>query len=65
MKTIKYLFSFCLVVLTFAGCVEDEKDLSFVTNVVAPTEVSMLFNVTQDNTGLVTITPIAVFNECL
>ena len=59
MKTIKYLFSFCLVVLTFAGCVEDEKDLSFVTNVVAPTEVSMLFNVTQDNTGLVTITPIA------
>ena len=59
MKTIKYLFSFCLVVLTFAGCVEDEKDLNFVTNVVAPTEVSMLFNVTQDNTGLVTITPIA------
>ena len=59
MKTIKYLFSFCLVALTFAGCVEDEKDLSFVTNVVAPTEVSMLFNVTQDNSGLVTITPVA------
>ncbi|MDC1469842.1 hypothetical protein N8341_01370 [Flavobacteriaceae bacterium] len=59
MKTIKYLFSFCLVVLTFAGCVEDEKDLNFVTNVVAPSEVSMLFKVTQDNSGLVTITPIA------
>ena len=59
MKTIKYLFSFCLVALTFAGCVEDEKDLNFVTNVEAPTEVSMLFQVTQDNTGTVTIIPTA------
>jgi PKD repeat protein len=55
MKTLKYLASLTLVL--FIGCSEDDNDLSFIDNVVAPTNVSALFQVKQDNTGLVTITP--------
>jgi hypothetical protein len=59
MKTLKYLLSLCLVVSTLTTCSDDEKDLSFVSKVQAPSELAMLFQVTQDNTGLVTITPTA------
>ena len=59
MKTLKYLFSLCLVVFTLTTCSDDVTDLSFVSKVEAPTELAMLFQVTQDNTGLVTITPTA------
>ncbi len=56
MKTIKYIFSF-LVIALFTGCAEDDNDLSFVDSVVAPSNVSALFQPTQDNSGLVTIIP--------
>ena len=59
MKTLKYLFSLCLLVSTLTACSVDEKDLNFVSDVQAPSELAMLFQVTQDNTGLVTITPTA------
>ncbi len=59
MKTLKYLFSLCLVVFALTTCSDDVTDLSFVSKVKAPTELAMLFQVTQDNTGLVTITPTA------
>ncbi|MDO5969190.1 PKD domain-containing protein [Flavivirga aquimarina] len=55
MKTLKYIFSFTLVFLI--SCAEDDNDLSFIDEVIAPSEVSALFKVTQDNTGEVTITP--------
>ncbi|WP_308991662.1 hypothetical protein QLS71_007440 [Mariniflexile litorale] len=57
MKTLKYIFSLSLIVIVFFNCTEDDNDLSFVDNVVAPSNVSALFQITQDNTGLVTITP--------
>ena len=56
-KKIKYLFSLSLVLVFFMNCSEDDNDLGFVDNVVAPTEVSAIFNITQDNSGLVSITP--------
>jgi len=58
MKSIKYLS--CLVLLmTFAISCKKEinDDVSFVENAAAPDQLSVLFEITQDNTGLVTITP--------
>jgi len=57
MKTLKYIFRLSLVLIFFISCTEDDHDLSFIDNVVAPANVSALFQITQDNTGLVTITP--------
>ena len=54
MKTLKYVLSLALIF--FISCSDDD-DLSFVDKVAAPSNVSALFQVTQDNTGLVTITP--------
>ena len=59
MKILKYILSLCVVVLALTTCSDDEKDLNFISNVEAPSELAMLFQVTQDNTGLVTITPTA------
>ena len=58
MKTIKYIFSLCLVVATIWSCADDEKNVNL-SAVEAPTALAMAFDVTQDNTGLVTITPTA------
>ena len=58
MKTIKYLFSLCLVVATVLSCVDDEKNVNL-SDVQAPTALELRFDVTQDNTGLVTLTPTA------
>lgn len=53
----KYLFSIMLLVV-FAGCVKEEfNDTSFATAGVAPSKLSAMFEITQDNTGMVTITP--------
>ncbi|GAA3566565.1 PKD domain-containing protein [Snuella lapsa] len=59
MKALKYLYTFSMALLLIFGCTDDN-DLSFLDEVVAPSEVSALFKVTQDNTGVVTITPNAV-----
>ena len=59
MKIIKYTLSFCLVVMTIISCTEDDvNNTDFVNGIAAPTNVSALVTVTQDNTGLVTITPL-------
>ena len=55
MKTLKYLLSLALIF--FISCTDDDNDLSFLNSVEAPSNVSALFQITQDNTGLVTITP--------
>ena len=58
MKTLKYIFSFALVF--FISCADDDNDLSFIDKVTAPSDVAALFQMTQDNSGLVTITPNSV-----
>ncbi|GAA3508401.1 hypothetical protein GCM10022393_19460 [Aquimarina addita] len=52
------------MVTFFVGCSEDENDLSFINSVASPTEVSAITTIAQDNTGLVTLTPLgtAVIN---
>lgn len=59
MKNIRLiLVSFLLI--AFLGCEEDERGTQFVNNADAPSDVSLQFRTTQDNSGLVTITPTAV-----
>ncbi len=56
MKTIKYTIGFLIFLISFTGC-EDEDNFDFLNEVTAPTNVSAAYTITQDNTGLVTITP--------
>jgi len=56
MKKLQLLIT-SFIVLTFFGCTVDDRDTSFVDDVPAPSNVAATFSVTQDNTGLVTITP--------
>ncbi|WP_299713496.1 PKD domain protein [uncultured Tenacibaculum sp.] len=56
MKKIYYII---LGLLFFTGCIEEDRDLSFVDSIVAPSNVVATYAITQDNTGLVTITPTA------
>jgi hypothetical protein len=56
-KKIKYLFSVSLALLFFLNCSEDVNNLSFIDDVVAPTNLKAVFNIVSDNSGLVSITP--------
>ncbi|NMH89683.1 hypothetical protein [Flavivirga algicola] len=55
MKALKYILSLTLVF--FISCAEDDNDLSFIESIAAPANVSALFQISQDNSGLVNITP--------
>jgi hypothetical protein len=58
MKVLKYFFSITLLLVLAAGCkkmVTD--DISFLESDASPAALSAFFDITQDNTGLVTITP--------
>jgi len=58
MKTYKYILSVVLFITAVISCTQDEfGSLDFVDTAVAPTNVTALFSVTQDNTGTVTIAP--------
>ena len=58
MNAIKYFYSAFLMMALFVSCQKIKTDdLSFVDTGTAPDKLSVLFNITQDNTGLVTITP--------
>ncbi len=58
MKTIIKLFGLLLLSgLIFTACNDDENDLSFIEGVAPPSNITALFKITQDNSGLVTITP--------
>ena len=46
-----------IALVLFLSCTKDEEDLSFIDGVVAPSEIKAVFKITQDNSGLVTITP--------
>ncbi|WP_460189605.1 hypothetical protein [Urechidicola sp. KH5] len=58
MKTIKYSILMCLILLLGAGCENEMNDPDFINEIAAPSNVSALVTITQDNTGLVTITPL-------
>jgi hypothetical protein len=58
MNTLKYIFSISLLFCIAAGCKKELfNDTSFATNAKEAANLSVLFDITQDNTGLVTITP--------
>ncbi len=58
MKLIKYLISAVIMGLLFTGCAKKEyTDTSFVASASLPANIAALFTITQDNSGLVTITP--------
>lgn len=59
MKNIKLILTSFLLI-AFLGCEEDERNTQFVDDADAPSELVLQFRTTQDNTGLVTITPNAV-----
>jgi hypothetical protein len=58
MKAIKYLLSITLMIYLIAGCKREAfTDTSFANTAATPGNLSVMFSITQDNTGLVTITP--------
>ena len=58
MKVVKYLLSITLLLAVIAACKKEEyDDTSFLNGAADPAKLSVLFNITQDNTGLVTIYP--------
>ncbi|MEJ2584140.1 MAG: hypothetical protein P8Z38_03580 [Robiginitalea sp.] len=59
MKKIKYLFVFLLGVFLFGGC-DQEEELSYVfQDISAPTNVQAKFDIAQDDSGEVSVTPTA------
>ena len=56
MKTIKFI-SILIVTLIISSCVRDSDIFDIVESIDAPTNISADFFITQDNTGLVKITP--------
>ncbi|AYL94431.1 hypothetical protein [Mucilaginibacter celer] len=58
MKSMKYILGISLMLAIAAGCKKEEfTDTSFAKNAPEPGKLSVLFDITHDNTGLVTITP--------
>ncbi|WP_158826872.1 hypothetical protein [Mucilaginibacter lacusdianchii] len=58
MKAIKYFLSITLLLVIVTGCKKDSfNDTSLVEGGADPAKLSVMFDITQDNTGLVTITP--------
>jgi hypothetical protein len=58
MNAIKYFYSALITLVVLAACNKVKTDdLSFVDAAAAPSKLSVLFDITQNNTGLVTITP--------
>ncbi len=58
MKLLKKLFTLLLLVVLITGCKKETfEDLSSIDTATLADKLSALFEITQDNTGLVTITP--------
>lgn len=58
MKPFKYITLVALLISVVTGCKKDDfSDTSFVSTAAAPSKLSVMFDITQDNTGLVTILP--------
>jgi hypothetical protein len=60
MKKIKNIYKTSIVLLLIlAACTDNLRDISFADNIAPPTNVTAVYNITQDNTGVVSITPSA------
>lgn len=59
MKLLKYYLLFILFACLVTGCKKDQfdKDTSFASTAASASNLSVMFNITHDNTGIVTITP--------
>ncbi|MCL3782630.1 hypothetical protein EMN47_19770 [Prolixibacteraceae bacterium JC049] len=57
MKTLNYICTFVFILLVAVSCETDKDNLYSLDYIKAPTNVSAVFDITQDNTGLVTIAP--------
>ncbi len=58
MKALKYIYGISLLMLALTGCKKDVyEDVAFVEAGIAPVKLSAVYEITQDNSGLVTITP--------
>ena len=58
MNSLKYFFVLALLVSVLASCKQETyDDVSFVSTATSPAKLAAHFDITQDNTGLVTITP--------
>jgi hypothetical protein len=58
MKVLKYFLSIAFLLVLAAGCKKTiNDDISFLETDAASANLSAFFDITQDNTGLVTITP--------
>ncbi len=60
MKALKYLLSTVLLIAVVWGCTKEEFDnVDFIETGTSPANLTALFKITQDNTGLVSIMPTA------
>ncbi|WP_246277459.1 carbohydrate binding domain-containing protein [Winogradskyella ursingii] len=59
MKKIKLILA-SFILIAFIACEEEDRSTQFIDDAAAPSEVALQFSITQDNSGLVTITPTAV-----
>ena len=58
MNKFKYLLNIFLASILVFACVEEiENNIDFVDTIDVPTNISAMISITQDNTGVVTITP--------
>lgn len=58
MNSFKYIFSLAILLAVLGSCQKENfGDTSFLESSGSPAQISALFDITQDNTGLVTITP--------
>jgi hypothetical protein len=57
MKNIQQIIKIFFLLLLVACTENDLRDVSFVNDITAPANVAAVYNITQDNTGSVTITP--------
>lgn len=58
MKALKYFLSLSFLLVMAAGCKKEKNDdISFLESATASDKLTALFEITQDNSGLVTITP--------
>ena len=58
MNSFKYIFSLAILLAVLVACQKENfDDTSFIESTGSPAQLSALFDITQDNSGLVTITP--------
>ncbi|MCH3882010.1 MULTISPECIES: hypothetical protein [Tenacibaculum] len=58
MKKIKNLYTALIILIIVSACADD-RVLDFLNTIAPPSNISASYTITQDNTGLVTITPTA------